>query len=253
MEKHYYHEYYELERKNWWFRARNQILMDRVAKLLKNKQNVKILNVGVATGSTSQLLTELGEVVSIEYDEECCNFAKQKTGLNIIQGSILDLPFDENSFDLVCAFDVIEHVEDDQKAVSELKRVCKSDGWVMVSVPAFSFLWSHHDVINHHFRRYTMPMLKAIFLKDKDGYIAYQSYFNAILFVPIAVFRLISGLIPQKWIRKGTGADNLIFPQESWVSKLLYQIFHLEQPWLINGLTFPFGISAMLCWQMQKV
>lgn len=252
MEKQYYQEYYELERKNWWFRVRNQILMERVATLLKGKQSLKILNVGVATGSTSELLTQFGEVVSIEYDADCCEFAKEKTGLNIVQGSILELPFEDGSYDLVCAFDVIEHVKDDGKAVSELKRVCKSDGWVVVSVPAFMFLWSHHDVINHHYRRYTMSMLQEVFLKEKNGQIAYKSYFNSILFLPIAAFRLVSEAIPKKWIRKGTGADNHVFPQESIVSKLLFQIFSMEKPLLKSGITFPFGVSAMLCWKMQK-
>ncbi len=252
MEKQYYQEYYELERKNWWFRVRNQILMERVAKLVKGKQNLTILNVGVATGSTSELLTQFGEVVSVEYDADCCEFAKERTGLNIIQGSILELPFEDNTYDLVCAFDVIEHVEDDSKAIKELKRVCKSDGWVVVSVPAFMFLWSHHDVINHHHRRYTMPMLEKVFLQENNGTIMYQSYFNAILFLPIAVFRLASEAIPQKWIRKGTGADNHVFSQESIVSKMLFHIFNIEKPLLKAGITFPFGVSAMLCWKMKK-
>ncbi len=252
MEKQYYQEYYELERKNWWFRVRNQLLMQRVQKLIPSAKPIRILNVGVATGSTSELLSQWGEVTSIEYDKECAEFAQEKTGLPIINGSILELPFADNTFDLVCAFDVIEHIEDDAKGVSELKRVCKSEGWVAVSVPAFMFLWSHHDVINHHFRRYTMSLLKGVFLKDTSGKIAYSSYFNSLLFLSIATFRLASELIPKKWIRKGTGADNHIFAQESWTSKLLFQIFNLEKPWLNSGLTFPFGVSAMLCWKKNK-
>jgi ubiquinone/menaquinone biosynthesis C-methylase UbiE len=249
VEKQYYQEYYELERKNWWFVVRNQILMERIKKQMNPQSPLKILNVGVATGSTSELLTQFGEVTSIEYDQDCCDFARGKTGLNIIQGSILELPFPDKSFDLVCAFDVIEHVEDDAKAVNELKRVCKSGGYVSVSVPAFQFLWSHHDVINHHFRRYTMAMLKEVFLKEKNGVIQYTTYFNSILFPPIAGFRLVSELIPKKWIRKGTGADNHVFDQESFTSKLLLGLFNVERPLLKSGLTFPFGVSAMLCWQ----
>jgi SAM-dependent methyltransferase len=252
MEKQYYQEYYELERKNWWFRVRNQILMERIKKIIPRGKPLKILNVGVATGSTSELLCKFGEVTSIEYDKECAEFTQKKTGLPIINGSILELPFEDKSFDLVCAFDVIEHVEDDIKGVSELKRVCKSDSWVIVSVPAFMFLWSHHDVINHHFRRYTMQLLKEVFLKEINGKIAYATYFNSFLFLPIATFRLASELIPQKWIRKGTGADNHIFAQESLTSKLLFQIFNIEKPLLNGGLTFPFGVSAMLCWKKNR-
>jgi len=249
MDKQYYQEYYELERKNWWFRVRNQILMERIKKEVSPKKPLKILNVGVATGSTSELLRQFGEVTSIEYDKDCCEFAQEKTGMPIINGSILELPFADNSYDLVCAFDVIEHVEDDSKAVSELKRVCKPDGWVSVSVPAFMFLWSHHDVINHHFRRYTMAELKSVFAKEQSGKVTYTTYFNSLLFLPIAAFRLASELIPKQWIRKGTGADNHVFEQESLTSKVLLQIFSIEKPLLNSGFSFPFGVSAMICWQ----
>lgn len=249
MDKQYYQEYYELERKNWWFRVRNQILMDRVRRFPMPQKPLKILNVGVATGSTSELLREFGEVTSIEYDKDCCEFAQEKTGMPIINGSILELPFADNSYDLVCSFDVIEHVEDDTLAVRELKRVCKPSGWVSVSVPAFMFLWSHHDVINHHFRRYTMPELQAVFEKDQNGKIAYTTYFNSLLFLPIAAFRLASELIPKKWIRKGTGADNHVVKQDGFASRLLLQVFGIEKPLLNGGISFPFGVSAMICWR----
>src|ERR1700754_4006597 len=113
MQADYYKEYYELERTNWWFTARKQILRDQLIRLFPRQKNLKILNVGAALGASTILLQEFGEVVSIEYSKDCCDFVNQNLGLHFIHGSITELPFENNSFDLVCAFDVVEHVQDD--------------------------------------------------------------------------------------------------------------------------------------------
>ncbi|MCS6969017.1 MAG: class I SAM-dependent methyltransferase [Cytophagales bacterium] len=255
MERKFYEEYYTLERTNWWFKVRNQILMDRIAQTTSQGNLLKILNIGAGTGCTSELLQQFGEVTSIEYDDYCVTFMQGKLPFEIQQGSILDLQFEDGSFDLVCAFDVIEHVEDDATAVREMKRVCRSGGYIIVSVPAFEFLWSYHDVVNHHHRRYTLSRLKKVFEENclaerSSGKLVYCTYFNSLLFPPIAVFRLISSWLPQKLIRRGSGADNHVVPAGSPVNKLLEKVFAIERPLLQRGWRFPFGVSAMLVWQM---
>lgn len=255
MEKKYYEEYYTLERTNWWFKVRNQILMERVAKFADGKTDLKILNIGAGTGRTSELLQRFGEVTSLEYDEYCIAFTRDKLPFPVQRGSILDLQFADNTFDLVCAFDVIEHVEDDGLAVREMKRVCRPGGQVIVSVPAFLFLWSHHDVVNHHYRRYTMSGLRRLFAENHvpnkaSGKILHSTYFNTLLFPPIAAFRLMARWLPARLIRRGTGADNHVVPQDSPINRMLERIFDVERPLLRRGVRFPFGVSAMLVWQM---
>lgn len=255
MEKQYYEEYYTLERTNWWFKVRNNILMERIAILAGGRTDLQILNIGAGTGRTTELLQVFGKVTSIEYDEYCVAFTRDKLPFEVQQGSILDLPFADASFDLVCAFDVIEHVEDDARAVREMKRVCRTGGHVAVSVPAFQFLWSHHDVINHHHRRYTLAGLRRVFEENHvpnrpSGEIIYHTYFNTLLFPPVAAFRLVAEWLPKKLIRKGTGADNHVVPEGSPVNRLLEGIFDVERPLLRSGLKFPFGVSVMLVWRM---
>lgn len=255
MEKKYYEEYYKLERTNWWFKVRNLILMERIATISGGKTDLKILNIGAGTGRTTELLQAFGEVTSIEYDAYCVAFAQDKLPFEVHEGSILDLQFADQAFDLVCAFDVIEHVEDDGLAVREMKRVCRNGGHVIVSVPAFQFLWSHHDVINHHYRRYTMAGLKEVFRKNhvqerKKGSIIYTTYFNTLLFPPVAAFRLIAEWLPKKLIRRGTGADNNVVPEGSPVNRVLEGLFGIERPLLHGGIRFPFGVSAMLVYEM---
>lgn len=255
MEKKYYEEYFDLERRHWWFQVRNRLLMERIAAVLGPKRPLRILNIGAGTCATSELLARFGEVVSVEYDEHCVAYTRGRLNLPLQQGTILAIDFPDQHFDLVCAFDVIEHVDDDGLAVREMKRVCKPGGLVAVSVPAFQLLWSHHDVVNHHFRRYTMPQLVQVFEQNQPatgtgGSIVYRTYFNSALFLPIAAFRLASKAIPKQLIRHGTGADNNVLPTESPVNKLLYGIFDTERKLINGGLTFPFGVSAMLLWQM---
>ncbi len=239
MDKNYYVEYYKLERENWWFKARLEIIRSQIKRIAKGHHNLKILNIGTATGATSVMLQEFGSVKSIEYDKDCYEFVKQRLDIDLEQGSILDLQFRDEEYDLVCAFDVIEHVEDDKKAVTEMLRVCKSEGNIIITVPAFNFLWSKHDEVNHHFRRYTWAMLKPLFNRER---VVFHSYFNSILFFPITAVRLLGKLIPLK--RKGSGSDFGLV-NSAVLNKVFYRIFKVENILLSSRISLPFGISLM--------
>ena len=157
MNINYYKEYAQLEREHWWFKVRGKIIIKLITSCIESSENkqLNILNIGAATGKTSEMLSTFGKVTSLEYDQDCCDYAKKQFNMTIINGSILDLPFKDDEFDLVCAFDVIEHVEDDLLGIQEMKRVCNSGGLIVLTVPAYMFLWSQHDEVNHHYRRYT--------------------------------------------------------------------------------------------------
>lgn len=255
MKHEYYKEYYELERNHWWFKARERIIVNYIKELVnKNKlplENLKILNVGCGPGRSSEYLSEFGKVTSIEYDEFCCEFAKEQTGLDIINGSITELPFEDNTFDLVCAFDVIEHVEDDQLAVNELKRVTKKEGLVLITVPAFMSLWSHHDVINHHFKRYKENEIKALFKKTNNGEEVFSSYFNFFLFLPIYFFRKVSNLLKLGEKREGAGSDFESF-NNGFLNKILYKIMCFERHFIKRKISLPVGVSFLYIWQLKK-
>ena len=246
MDINYYKEYATLERQHWWFKVRGKIISRLISASIQNKENkpLSILNIGAATGKTSELLSKFGTVTSLEYDQDCCNYANQQFNMTIIHGSILDLPFKDEEFDLVCAFDVIEHVEDDLSGVHEMKRVCKKDGQIVLTVPAYMFLWSHHDVVNHHFRRYTLKSLKDL-VKKSDLIPLRATFFNTILFIPIAIFRLLSKMIPGKIIRKGAGSDATLHTYDGLISRILYRIFSWELS-ILKLFNFPFGVSIFI-------
>lgn len=246
MDREYFEEYYHLERNHWWFKVRALILNQHIGKYFSKNQNIKILNIGVATGATTDFLSKYGKVISVEYDQICSIETYKKIQKPIVNGSITKLPFGDNLFDLVCAFDVIEHVENDQLAVDEMVRACKDRGMICVTVPAYMFLWSKHDVVNNHFRRYSAQSLKNLFNKNA-GRILYSSYFNSILFPAVAFFRLISGFLPEKSIRKGAGSDFSVFNQDSFINNVFYKIFYLELI-LLKKFKFLFGTSLLLSW-----
>lgn len=247
MDRKYYMEYYHLERNHWWFKARLKILESQIKKLVgKEIRNFKILNVGVATGATTKMLEKYGKVTSVEYDQECCEFLNKELKIESIQASFTNLPFEPSTFDLVCAFDVIEHIEDDNLALKELKRVLKNEGKFVLTVPAFNFLWSKHDEINHHFRRYTLKNFNHQ-LQKINLIIIYQTYFNFYFFLPIAFIRSVKKLIVRKSKNKDTtGSDFELLNKFGFLNKLLYYIFKSENYLLSIKFRFPFGISILV-------
>ena len=252
MQHDYYKEYYELERNHWWFVAREEILSNYIEQLIKQEKlpstDLKILNVGCGPGRSSEYLSKFGKVTSIEYDKFCCEFASEKTGLEIINGSITELPFSDNSFDLVCAFDVIEHVEADQLAVNELKRVTKNESLILITVPAFMSLWSHHDVINHHFKRYKIKEVNQLFDSTNNGNKVFDTYFNSFLFLPIYFFRKVSNLLKLGQKRKGSGSDFEAF-KPGILNTILYKVMSFEGRFINRKKKFPFGVSILYNWK----
>jgi ubiquinone/menaquinone biosynthesis C-methylase UbiE len=243
MKAEYYQEYYHLERKNWWFLARREILRDQLKGLLRDRENLNILNVGAALGASTLMLQEFGNVTSLEYNKECCDFVKEKLGMDFINGSIIELPFEDSKFDLVCAFDVVEHVEDDALAIRELHRVCKPGGYTFTTVPTFKFMWSEHDEINEHVRRYTMKSYLALF-KPVKASIYFKSYFNFWLFLPIASFRILSSFFKKSKEEK-IKSDNAKI-NSAFISKALLSIFKSETYFLKRGINLPVGVSLMI-------
>jgi SAM-dependent methyltransferase len=255
MQHDYYKEYYDLERQHWWFVAREKIISNYLKKIIDDKilnhTELKILNVGCGPGRSSQYLSSFGEVTSIEYDKDCCEFASERTGLQIINGSITELPFQDEMFDLVCAFDVIEHVENDQLAVSEMKRVAKKEGVIFITVPTFMSLWSHHDVINHHFRRYKLSQIEKLFEIKKNGNEIFSSYFNFFLFPGIYLIRIISNILKFGKKRPGSGSDFETF-KPGFLNNLLFNIMYFESKFINKNIKFPFGVSLLYTWKKNK-
>jgi SAM-dependent methyltransferase len=245
MNKEYIRQYVQLEKEYWWFVVRQKILFNFLSKQLIDTSNNDILNIGAAGGGSTKWLSTFGKVVSLEPESLFVELLKAQS-LEVVNADIINMPFEDNSFDLVCAFDVIEHVENDVEAMKEMLRVCKPNGIICIAVPAFNMLWSKHDVVNGHFRRYSKKMLKVlgdnfVCIKQKD-----VTYFNAILFVPILIARKLRNLFFKDI--KNKESDFAYFNNGSILNYILKTVFSIELL-LLKFMKLPFGVSLVSAWQ----
>ena len=179
----------QVEQTHWWFVGRRK-LFSKVIGDLKLPPYSAILDIGTSTGTNLRMLQEMGftKFEGLDLDDDAIRWCADK-GLGVVRrGDVCDMPFADAQFDLVLATDIIEHVDDDEQALSEVRRVLKPSGRAIVTVPAFQSLWGLQDEIGHHKRRYGHREL--IGKLDAAGLRPYESfYFNFLLFVPIWIAR----------------------------------------------------------------
>lgn len=241
MDKEYTLSYIEHEKNHWWFTARKEILEKMIGKIILKKNYpsaLNILNVGPGGGATSLMLEKYGKVKSLEFDMDLFNYCRDVKKIDVDNGSITALPYADGSFDVACAFDVIEHVEDDAKAMQELQRVVKKDGLIFITVPAFRFLWSRHDVLNHHYRRYTKNSLDTLG-ENMQLSVSFSTYFNFFLFLPILAARVFEKLK----LKSDNKSDSLQLKTSPRAGKFLHALFSAEKKILFPA-KFPFGVSV---------
>ena len=243
MDKLYYYKYFQFERQHWWFKARQEILESYIAENIGSGVELKILNVGAATGATSEMLMKFGNLTSIEFNRDCIDFANEKLNLGIQWGDILDLNFKDETFDLVCAFDVVEHVEDHQQALKELLRVSKQSGSIVLTVPAHMHLWSNHDLVNHHYRRYDILSMYQLLNSCKGVSVEFISYFNYYLYYPISAFRKFKNLLKGDHSKSKILKSDFESFKPGFTNKMIQYIFLLEKRSLIKKIAFSNGVS----------
>lgn len=233
---------YELEnhvkQSHWWFVGRRR-LFSKLIHSLKLDYACPILDVGCSTGTNLRMLTNSGFLNVIGFDRNplTLNYVAAEDCASLVIGDVCELPFDDNSFSLILATDIIEHVDDDKKAVEEMFRVLRTGGFMLISVPTFQSLWGPQDNLSHHKRRYRLAELLAILNRD-DSEILSSFYFNFLLFIPILIVRKFLNLMPMNF--RSENEINTVF-----VNKLLTKIFYLDVD-LAPFLPIPFGVSALV-------
>lgn len=247
MDRSFLDDYFKMEREHWWFRVREGIILDQFRSMIYKAKPLNILNVGAATGRSSEMLESFGQIQSIEYDQPSYQFCRDVLKMMIDQGSITELPYPDNAYDCVCAFDVVEHVEDHQTAISELFRVCKPGGKIFITVPAFMSLWSNHDVVNHHFRRYRKQQTLDLFSAN-GGRLLRTTYFNFFLFMPIFMVRSVQRIFSRKKQEELKPDNDMI--ESGLINTIFQSIFSFERS-LLKKMNFPFGVSMMVVWEKQ--
>lgn len=235
MQDNHYYLMHEKEKNHWWYRVRRKMVCDIITKqkVLSKIINPKILDIGCGPGEFARELEKIGNYYGLDKSETAVNYCKEKIS-SVKVGDILNIPYEDNYFDVVLALDVLEHVEDDERALMELRRVVNKNGIVIIFVPAFDFLWSITDVLSNHYRRYTLGIFGEKI--KKNGFkVLKRSYFNFFLFLPIAFIRLFIRLF-------GIKAKSEL--ETGFLNNFLYYIFMIESK-IINYVNFPFGVSIL--------
>lgn len=187
MEERVYRVVYEQEERHWWFRGRRAV----IAALLERAGRptpARILDAGCGTGRNLELYAALGRAEGVDPSRQAVEFCRRRGLDGVRQGDAQRLPFEAGSFGLVAATDVIEHVPDDRLALREMHRVAAPGAALLLTVPAYAWLWSAEDERLGHYRRYTLPRLRRACV-DAGWEPAFGSYFNLVLLPPIALAR----------------------------------------------------------------
>ena len=234
MERSVYREMAALDQRHWWYRARRRVLAELIRREAMPKANARVLEIGCGTGHNLQMLGAFGEVDAIELDDEARAIAERRLGRPVMNALLPELAgVADRHYDLIAALDVIEHIDADQAAVAAVAAKLKHGGKFVVTVPAHQWMWSTHDVVNHHKRRYSKAALRRL-IDRSPLRLERLGYFNSLLF-PLAVAERLASRVRGK-----DGADVKL--PSAPLNAALEMVFAAERH-LVGRLPLPAGLS----------
>lgn len=238
-----YERMYRFEDSNWWFVGRHRLIV-QLLKDLKLPGNLRILDIGCGTGAMLDQLSAFGSVVGADFSEEALAFCRKRgerteMDYRLVRADARQLPFQSESFDVVTAMDIIEHIDQDKTAMAEMLRVLKPGGRLLATVPAYMALWSGHDVALHHHRRYTAAGFRDV--ARRAGFtVEHLSYTVAALLPLVALFRRIERAFHDP--KKPPKAN--VVPVPGFVNRLLLAMMDFETQ-LVRRINLPFGVTVV--------
>lgn len=238
MELDYELQTHRAEDRHWWYRGRRRVL-ERTIDHLGLPTEARVLDAGCGSGRNMVELARRGAVTGVELSPTSARLARERGTGEVIECSVLDMPFDDGSFDLSLSLDVIEHLADDVAALRELRRVTAEGGALLVTVPAYRWLWSGHDEVNHHHRRYNRRSLLAA--ANQAGWSCERTtHFNSLL-LPVAVaLRALDRVNPRT-----TKSSLDLWVPPGLLNWLLRQPLLLEAAIVGRGGSIPVGLSLL--------
>src|SRR5688500_1856966 len=234
MERIVYDRMAELDELHWWYRARREVLRELIRRRIRLPAEARILEVGCGTGHNLPMLGGFGRLDAIEVDGAARAIASRRLGHAVMDAPLpllTGVPL--RAYDLIAMLDVLEHVDEDQAALASLARRLRPGGRILLTVPAHPWMWSAHDEVNHHHRRYTRRSLRAA-IAGSGLRLERMSWFNSLLF-PLAAAARLAGRVTGR-----EDSDDKLPPAP--VNRLFETLFGLER-YVIGRVPFPPGVS----------
>jgi SAM-dependent methyltransferase len=228
----------EIEDRHWWFKARREIILSVLRQYVPVHKNKLIVEIGCGTGGNLKFFKEYYQMIGIDISPEAVKYAMQRVDCKVLLGDFRDkLAAMWHDIDAVILPDVLEHINDDFTFLRDIIKSLKPNSVLLITVPAHSFLWSHHDIVLGHKRRYSAKNLHSLY-NGLEVEKLFFSPFNSLIFPAIAFYRILSRK-KQKHFK-----SDLSMPP-AWLNYLLYKIFSGER-FFLRASPFPFGLSYLV-------
>lgn len=242
--EHTYPILYKVEQSHWWHVGRRRIIASFLERILGEVTDspARILDVGCGTGANLLLLSKYGDAEGVDISDDALAFCRERGLQKVKKGAAEELPYADESFDLVSALDVVEHLDDDLAALKEMKRVLRPGGRVFLFVPTFMFLWGLQDDVSNHRRRYRLPELRRL-LEQAGFEVERTSYANITFFLPILLIRRLMRLTGIK----AESENSINVPALNGVLGWLLG----AEGTVLRYMNLPFGVSG-LCVARRK-
>ena len=239
MDSDAYGEMIALQEQHWWFVARREVIRNFIGFQMPDSSVAKVLEIGCGVGGNVELLGRSGNYLGIDMHAPAIDYCSEKfPQFEFKCARIEDIPSESYSknFDSIYILDVLEHLNNEVEILKTAKNYLKEDGKILVTVPAFQFLWSPHDEFVHHVRRYTKNNLRKVL--ESAGYkVERLTYFNTILFPLALIQRLGAKLFGNKL------SNHLSIPPRimNWMFKVIFS----QEARILNHTNFPVGLSII--------
>ncbi|RME04790.1 MAG: class I SAM-dependent methyltransferase [Planctomycetota bacterium] len=241
---------WKVQHSYWWYKVRRQVILQLIRPYLQPLPSVKWLDAGCGPGANLSAFQTFGEVYGVDIHPQCLEYAKKTIPqARLVQADISkELPFEKNFFDIITLLDVLEHIQEDQQAIQNLLATLKPNGYLVLTTPAYPWLWSAFDELVHHQRRYTIPTLQQLLNKPKCT-IRKLSHFYFSVF-PLTIL-LRKCFTPQKLTIKNKEKIQITPSVPNWLNQWLYLLCAWEALYLKWG-NLPWGSSLIAIAQKNQ-